>query len=657
MSNKKNKRRPLVTDKKTDYLFDYFMNEEKINEQLKSNLDEETRKKIENHNQPKLDSRIQSNKNSSYDDSPEEIELPENSVEKPDVEFNDDLTDNDANNANDANAGNVGARNFYGKRMDANPSEKDKFKYYTKSESKNQDAVYGKNPEDNHMSERPLLGEKLIGDVQKYIETPEEKRARQRDAYSNLQDIKIKYGIELSKDYNIDDDPDEMEAEYTMHKERRNKTNQVKLYKSILLNIIFGAEVINDKYNPFEIKLKDWSKQVATDMDDYTEVLEELYEKYKDKGGKMAPEIRLLFMIIMSGVTFHLSNTLFGQGGLDDTIKKNPNLISGLLGGLVKGKMGGGVSENVGIEKQAPHNNQKILDAIRKHNQKVPDLKSDFKSSSTEPTTTSATTVTSSATETNSKNRQIEQSLLEQQRKLISDQQAMFEERLKMQNEMHIAQLEQLRNQNNIALASVASLSPSNSTSNMQSNRQFRNPKISSSQPVNNKFINQLDLNPGSMYSDQKQINQVLSDAGRKPRFMENPLLNLTANINSNSNANIQSPLSVQSVDSDNQNIFDSEIKDNSKQTTKNKIPSVKQPKNNYIDYLDTLEKSTDINLDDIIESSTKNKKQNKSTLSTNKPKNNSATKSTAKSASRKKNPGSVSDTFSTTKKNNILKL
>ena len=33
----------------------------------------------------------------------------------------------------------------------------------------------------------------------------------------------------------------------------------------------------------FEFKLKDWSKTVAADMDDYTEVLEEIYEKYKDR--------------------------------------------------------------------------------------------------------------------------------------------------------------------------------------------------------------------------------------------------------------------------------------------------------------------------------------------------------------------------------------
>ncbi len=82
-------------------------------------------------------------------------------------------------------------------------------------------------------------------------------------------------------------------------------------------------------------------------MDDYTEVLEELYEKYKDRGGKMAPEIRLLFMIIMSGVTFHLIQTLFGSAGLGNTLQNNPNMLNKLLGSLMNGGMPGKQNDNV----------------------------------------------------------------------------------------------------------------------------------------------------------------------------------------------------------------------------------------------------------------------------------------------------------------------
>ena len=156
----------------------------------------------------------------------------------------------------------------------------------------------------------------------KKFESAEEKRARAREAYSKLQDLRKKYKVEPNRNFTINDDPDEMNEEYDRIKENRHKENQVKFYGRILITIISGAEFVNDKYNPFEFKLKDWSKQVASDMDEYTEILEELYEKYKDKGGKMAPEIKLLFMIIMSGVTYHLSQTLFSADGLSQTLNK-----------------------------------------------------------------------------------------------------------------------------------------------------------------------------------------------------------------------------------------------------------------------------------------------------------------------------------------------
>ena len=113
------------------------------------------------------------------------------------------------------------------------------------------------------------------------IETVEQRRERAREAYSNLQDLVERYGVKLSRNYTIDDDPDEMEKEYKSNRDKRHKNNQIKFYQRVLLIVIAGVEFLNDKYDPFSFKLKDWSKQVASDMDEHTEVLEELYEKSK----------------------------------------------------------------------------------------------------------------------------------------------------------------------------------------------------------------------------------------------------------------------------------------------------------------------------------------------------------------------------------------
>ncbi len=72
-----------------------------------------------------------------------------------------------------------------------------------------------------------MLGDKLVNNIEKYNETPEERRARSRENYMKLQDLVERYNVKLTRYFSIDDDPDEMEAEYQLHKDRRHKNNQV----------------------------------------------------------------------------------------------------------------------------------------------------------------------------------------------------------------------------------------------------------------------------------------------------------------------------------------------------------------------------------------------------------------------------------------------
>src|SRR5580658_10270198 len=97
MSNARNRGKKLITDKNTDYLFDYYMNEEKFNQQMKGEWDENMEKKLQNHKQIDLDSRIPTEKKSAKKDdrsTDEEEELPSvtngaSNSSKSEVEFND----------------------------------------------------------------------------------------------------------------------------------------------------------------------------------------------------------------------------------------------------------------------------------------------------------------------------------------------------------------------------------------------------------------------------------------------------------------------------------------------------------------------------------------------------------------------------------------
>jgi hypothetical protein len=607
MPIKKHYNRKLPTDKQTDYLFDYFMNEDKIDEQLKGQLDDEIAKKIENH-QPKLDSRVVTDKPnkvfSENDDEYPDISLDsEDNFKKPNVDFDDESDYDDINSSSSQKI----LKSPYGQKINAVAP----LQNYA-SDKKNYDVI----------SERPLLGERLVDDIEKYVETPEERRARARDAYSSLQDLVERHDVKLTRRFTIDDDPDEMEAEIKMHRERRNKHNQVKFYKQILLNVVCGAEFLNDKYNPFEFKLKDWSRQIAMDLDDYTEVLEEIYEKYRDRGGKMAPEIKLLFMIIMSGVTFHLSQTLFGSGGLTNTIQNNPNVINKLLGPLMKGGgaglLGGGNSNDEPLQARdvPPPNNDEILARIKKFNQnKNAGTKSDI------PITTEA----QSESLQHHKSREDTLLAIEREKRAQADMRAHYENQLRKQQEMHMAQMNDLKNQ-------VGNSYGSNSADAERNNYLKNSTSIVAPIPHNN-------------YASPK--NQVLSDASKKPRFTENPLI--TNNMSSK-----QKFADLFDQSSEN-NLFTSEIKESSNSQTRNR-PIKKAKGNTYDEILDSLNSTEDL---DIIVTPKKSTRKpitsNKRPVYNTKKSNNSTARSTAKKRS---NTGSdILSTTATRRNTNILKI
>ena len=663
--------RKLATDKQTDYLFDYFMNEEKIDDQMRGHLDEEIAKKLENH-QPKLDSRIMTDKGyrKGFSTDEEEQELPTISPDsddniRPNVDFNDD------DDLSYSEVSQSSVRSPYAQKINAVPMQQNARSDSRRSDSRRSD--YRPRENDRYheiVDERQLLGEKLVADVQKYIETPEERRARARENYSNLQDLVERHGVKLTKHFSIDDDPDEMAAEHAMHKERRNKNNQVKFYKQILLNIVCGAEFVNEKYNPFEFQLKDWSKQVASDMDDYTEVLEEIYEKYKDRGGKMAPEIRLLFLIIMSGVTFHLTKALFGSEGLGSAIQNNPNILNKLLGGLMKGGganlLGGGNNDEPAEAKEAPPNNNKILAAIRNHQNK----NGKTENRSIENTTTEAQTETTQKASAN------EALAIERERRLLAEQRAAFESQLRKQNELHAAQINDLRTHINTNTSIPQKTIPQ---------------QIINAHPQNNY---QKNVSPGPTDNHrqglaQVGVNHVLSDASKGPRFRENPIM-------SASQYPKATPINFQQPSDTNLDMFASEIRDpnpsrrdlgrnrnissqvnpargdlgrnrnisSQVNPVKSRQQSIKKPNKIRLDeILDSLGNSSDIDLDDVIETSSRkqNKKNSynliKPITSTRKTKNNSATRSVTKK--RRSDSGSDLLTTNTNTKqgSRILKL
>lgn len=172
-----------------------------------------------------------------------------------------------------------------------------------------------------------------------------------------------KKGVRVPKKFSLSSSLEEMKLEFDRFKLDREVDASVKFQRRMLMAITTGVEFMNNKFDPFDLKLDGWSESINEGLNDYDDIFEELHNKYKGKA-KMPPELKLLFMIGGSAFMFHLTNTMFKSSmpGLEQVMKQNPDLMKqfteatmntmannnkksgggGGIGSIVSGLFGGG---------------------------------------------------------------------------------------------------------------------------------------------------------------------------------------------------------------------------------------------------------------------------------------------------------------------------
>lgn len=117
----------------------------------------------------------------------------------------------------------------------------------------------------------------------------------------------------------------EIKTEYERIRNQLQSERSVKFLQRMLLLGVQGIEMLNTKFDPMGVDLDGWSEAMAYSLEnqEYDEVLQELYEKYKGKG-QMAPETKFIFMIVSSAAMFAITKKL----------TKSDNGLGGLLGSL-----------------------------------------------------------------------------------------------------------------------------------------------------------------------------------------------------------------------------------------------------------------------------------------------------------------------------------
>jgi len=158
--------------------------------------------------------------------------------------------------------------------------------------------------------------------------TPEE-LLREKLSYLRKLEALEKKGVVLSKKYTMESPLAEMKGEYEMIKADKEKKSSVKFQQKMLLAFVSGLEFLNGKFDPFDLKLDGWSEAVNENVEEYDDVFGELHDKYGGRA-KMAPELKLLFMLGGSAAMLHMTNTMFKSSmpGMDDIMRQNPELMA-----------------------------------------------------------------------------------------------------------------------------------------------------------------------------------------------------------------------------------------------------------------------------------------------------------------------------------------
>jgi hypothetical protein len=139
-------------------------------------------------------------------------------------------------------------------------------------------------------------------------------------------------GVRLPKTFSMSSSYEEMDMEYRRLVEHRQMDNSVKTQKKMLLSFVSGVEMLNGKFDPFELQLNGWSENVNESLNDgeYDQIFEDLFYKYKDTVN-MAPELKLAGMIAMSGFWYHITQNMaknFMPSIVNNVMKQNPDLMN-----------------------------------------------------------------------------------------------------------------------------------------------------------------------------------------------------------------------------------------------------------------------------------------------------------------------------------------
>ena len=125
----------------------------------------------------------------------------------------------------------------------------------------------------------------------------------------------------------------ELRAAHGMVNKQIGLEQSIQFQKSLLRQFVYGVEFASTHVSSLELELEGWGEATNASIDsgNFDDVLEELAEKYSGSG-KMAPELKLLYMIVSSAAIHHVTRRM----------TKQTNELTGVMMSIDKDEEGGG---------------------------------------------------------------------------------------------------------------------------------------------------------------------------------------------------------------------------------------------------------------------------------------------------------------------------
>jgi hypothetical protein len=163
----------------------------------------------------------------------------------------------------------------------------------------------------------------------------EDERRQKNEYITKLQRLEKK-GYPITKQFTTDMPLAEMKEEYERLIDAKKLEGSIQWQRDAVVFAIQSLEMMNDQFPFLGLKLKGWkdSVQDKVENEQFDDIFEELYEKYKGKS-YMPPEVRLLFGIGTSGFMCHYSNKMMDSlsassmnAGVEAALRANPELAA-----------------------------------------------------------------------------------------------------------------------------------------------------------------------------------------------------------------------------------------------------------------------------------------------------------------------------------------